>query len=205
MDIPLNAEVQCTDGYAGHTTHVVLNPINRQVTHVVVRPDNLFSNVDYLVPVSVITDAEPNHVRLHCTKEELSHMPVFTQVQFLPYEEGPSVLSWPFAEPVEPVPITYKRTPPGELAVRRGDRVEAADGHVGRVDEFLVDPANSAITHLIMREGHLWGQREVTIPVAHIGRIEPGAVYLTMSKKEVGSLPAVPVRRGQQRVIDTSR
>ncbi len=197
MDIPLSAEVQCTDGYAGHLTHVVLNPINRQITHIVIRPDALLSIVDHLVPVNLIADSQPNRVRLHCTLQELAGMPEFTQVEFLPYEGGPRVLSWPFAEPMEPIPLTYKRIPPGELAIRRGDQVQATDGHIGRVDEFLVDGASGAITHLIMREGHLLGQRDVTIPVSSINRIEPGAVYLTLNKQGVEALPAVPVRRGK--------
>jgi hypothetical protein len=188
--------VQCVDGPAGHTTHVILNPINQQITHVVVRPDGLFANADFLVPVEAIIDAEPDRVRLRYTKDELAQRPVFTQVEFLPYTEGPSVLSWPYTAPLEPMPVTHKRVPPGELAVRRSDRVEATDGPIGRVDEFLVDPQNSAITHLIMREGNLWGRREVTIPVANISRIEAGAVYLSMSKKEVAALPSVPVRHG---------
>jgi hypothetical protein len=37
MDIPLNAEVHCTDGVCGRSTYVIVNPVNEQVTHVVVR------------------------------------------------------------------------------------------------------------------------------------------------------------------------
>jgi sporulation protein YlmC with PRC-barrel domain len=73
--------------------------------------------------------------------------------------------------------------------------VEATDGHAGRVDEFLVDPANGHITHLVLREGHLWGQKDVTIPVAQIDRIEDGAVYLKLDKESIGALPAIPIRR----------
>ncbi len=60
-------------------------------------------------------------------------------------------------------PVEHLQIPPGELAVRRGTHVEATDGFVGRVDEFVVNPENSHITHLVMREGHLWGQKDVII------------------------------------------
>ncbi len=53
------------------------------------------------------------------------------------------------------ISVEYERIPPGELAVRRGARVETTDGHAGRVDEFLVNPADGYITHLVLREGHL--------------------------------------------------
>jgi sporulation protein YlmC with PRC-barrel domain len=72
--------------------------------------------------------------------------------------------------------------------------VQARDGHVGRVDEFLVDPTNGHITHLIMREGHLWGQKNVTIPVSEIDHIDEDTVHLKMDKREIELLPAIPIR-----------
>lgn len=63
---------------------------------------------------------------------------------------------WPYTIPeTEMISVEYERIPPGELAVRRGARVETTDGHAGRVDEFLVNPADGYITHLVLREGHL--------------------------------------------------
>jgi sporulation protein YlmC with PRC-barrel domain len=39
------------------------------------------------------------------------------------------------------------------------------------VDEFVVNPKNGHITHLVMREGHLWGQKDVIIPLALVLRV----------------------------------
>ncbi len=69
----------------------------------------------------------------------------------------------------------------------------ASDGLIGHVDEFLIDPANQQITHLILREGHFWGQKEVTIPVIQIERIEEDTVYLKLSKEEIEKLPKTPM------------
>jgi hypothetical protein len=74
-------------------------------------------------------------------------------------------------------------------------RFQATDGHVGQVEEFLVDPASEHITHLMMREGHLWGQRDVAIPISGIDHLEDGAVHLTLSKGEIEALPSIPVHR----------
>jgi sporulation protein YlmC with PRC-barrel domain len=79
--------------------------------------------------------------------------------------------------------------------VHRGARIHATDGAIGRVDEFLVNPANNRISHLVLREGHLWGQKDVTIPVAEIDHIDEDAVCLKLNKQQVGALPAIPVRR----------
>jgi sporulation protein YlmC with PRC-barrel domain len=90
--------------------------------------------------------------------------------------------------------VAHERLPPGELAVRRGSHVQATDGAVGRVDEFLVDRESEHITHLVLREGHLWGQRDVLVPVSEIGRIDENTVHLTLSKEEVANLPTMSVR-----------
>ena len=57
------------------------------------------------------------------------------------------------------------------------------NAQTGCVDEFPVDPANGHITHLVLREGHLWGQEDVTIPISEIARIEEGTVYLKLNKQ----------------------
>ena len=46
-----------------------------------------------------------------------------------------------------------------------GASVEATDGQVGRVQEFVIDPQNNRVTHLVLHEGHLWGKKDVTIPL----------------------------------------
>jgi len=76
-----------------------------------------------------------------------------------------------------------------------GAWVEATDGRVGRVDEFLVNPLNDHITHLVLREGHLWGQKDVTIPVSEIERIDGNTVYLKLDIRQVEALPAVPLKQ----------
>jgi hypothetical protein len=73
--------------------------------------------------------------------------------------------------------------------------VGATNGKVGRVDEFIIEPTSGFITHVVMREGHLWDQREVAIPISAIDRIEENTVFLILDRSEVKALPAVPVKR----------
>jgi len=70
--------------------------------------------------------------------------------------------------------------------------VEATDGPVGQVDEFLVDPENMHITHLVLREGHLWGRKEITISMAQVDRVEEETVYLKLDKHQIEALSPVP-------------
>ena len=71
----------------------------------------------------------------------------------------------------------------------------SSDGHdVGHVDGLLVD-ADEQITHLVLEHGHLWGRREVAIPIGAITKVETDAVTLGLSKDEVGALEPTTVQR----------
>ena len=63
MDIPLNAKVRCADGECGRSTYVVVNPVNEQVTHVVVR-EEWFPHAEYLVPLDLVIESTPDTIRL---------------------------------------------------------------------------------------------------------------------------------------------
>ena len=90
---------------------------------------------------------------------------------------------------------SFDRVPKGEVEVRRASVVISTDGHLlGEVDGFVVG-ADEHITHFVLERGHLWGRKEVTIPIGAVARVESDAVHVALSKDEVGALPAVRVGR----------
>jgi len=188
MDVPVNAQVECADGPCGHSVGVIVSPKNRQVTHLIVKPHG---DLERLTPVDQIIEASPTTIRLRSTKDELTRMDPFVEHEYVVL--APEAFMWAPAPQIIPVP--HLRVPQGELAIERGSRVEATDGQVGKVDELLVDPKDDHITHLVLREGHLWGQRDVTIPASEIDRIEDDAVFLKLDKHTIASLPTVPVHK----------
>ncbi len=213
MEIPLQAQVECTDGVCGRSVYVLINPVLDQVTHLVVRKDAL-PNKEYIVPVEVVSETIADTIQLRCSKAELEKMDPFVETEFvrekmsdldMGYDRGFGYgggdnYYWPYARSGSTVYVSteYQQIPPGELAVRRGTPVEATDGHVGRVDEFVVNPENGYITHLVMREGHLWGQKDVIIPVSAmqaVGDTYEDAVFLNIDKRQIESLPTFPVHR----------
>jgi sporulation protein YlmC with PRC-barrel domain len=199
MDLPINAEVHCPDKLCGHLSHIILNPVSDKVTYVVVKSNKPPHN-EYLVPVEMIIETSPNCIKLECSSDRLENMQEFLEVEYVPIEVtryiSGAYLTLPYAVPEkELVMKKHEQIPAGELAIRRGAAVIAQDGHVGRVDEFLIDPSSEHITHLILREGHLWGQKDVVIPLSLIDRIEDDAVYLKGTKDFIGSLPSIPVKR----------
>jgi hypothetical protein len=201
MDVPINVTVECIDGTGGRSTAIILNPTTDRITHLAVREAGLFG-IEHLVPVELVEESTPRRIRLRCTTGELAMMQAFISTEFVPMPPGfgpypgQGAMLWPCVGPdPEVATVEYENIPLGELALHRWARVHATDGTIGRVDEFLADPTNSHITHLVLREGHLWGQKDVTIPVAEIDHVDEDAVYLKLSKHQVGALPTMPIRR----------
>lgn len=206
MEIPLQAQVECTDGVCGRSVYVLINPVLDQVTHLVVREDS-WPNTEYIVAVDFVTETIADTIRLRCSKVELEKMNPFIKTRFVE-EPVPNFARsgayglgtyyyWPYVSPgmTVQVPVEEQQIPPGEVAVHRGTRVEATDGYVGRVDEFVVNLENGHITHLVMREGHLWGQKDVIIPLSAMGDMREDTVFLKLDKHQIGSLPTFPVNR----------
>ena len=209
MEIPLRAQVECTDGICGRSVYVLIDPLIDKVTHLVVKADSS-PNTEYIVPMDVISTTIADTIRLRCNKAELELMKPFVKTDFVEekvpignigfagemYGMG-SCYYMPYVTPeiTVQVPVKHLQIPPGELAVQRGTRVEARDGYVGQVDELVVDPGTGHITYLVMREGHLWGQKNVIIPLSAMDDTGDDTLFLNIDKQQIESLPTFPVHR----------
>ena len=161
-------------------------------------------------------DDEQREIELKCTLDETQGFESVHEAAYLRLGESPAedpdwdvgvedVLAMPYyagldvgqfpGELASHVTMYYDRVPKGEVEVRRASAVISADGHsLGEVDGFVVD-ADEHITHFVLERGHLWGRKEVTIPIGAVARVESDAVHVALSKDEVGALPAVRVGR----------
>jgi sporulation protein YlmC with PRC-barrel domain len=208
MEIPLNAQVECTDGVCGRSVFVLIDPVADQVTNVVVKEDA--SNAEYIVPVESVIETIADTIRLSCSKAEMEKMDPFIKTNYIQvkvFEKtwahgGGSIgsganyyLPYVTTERTAYDSVKNQQIPPGELAVRRGTRVEATDGFVGKVDEFVVNPKNGHITDLVMREGHLWGKKDVIIPLSAMGNTRDDTVFLKLDKHQIESLATFPLHR----------
>ncbi len=199
MDIPLNVKVNCVDGTCGQSKEVVLDRKTEKVTHLVVKEKDA-PRTEFLVPIDLVKETTPHLIRLRCAKDELANLQPFRKVDIIE-EKIPRYLPDPYLMPIEVTEtkwVTVRREAllPGEVAVRQGARVEATDGQVGRLDEFLIDPVTEHVTHLVMREGHLWGKKDVNIPVSGIDHLEEDAIYLRLDRDQVEALPSIPIGFG---------
>lgn len=222
MRLDLGSAVYCADGVYGELADVVIDPIKRQVTHLVVQPRHRH-DLARLVPVDRARARAPSdaEILLDYTVAEISGLEPLQKSAFLRLGEVPvedpewevgieDMLALPYygsfassglgtgIAPLgvdEHVTEIYDRVPKDKVEVRRASAVISCDDHrLGHVDGFVVD-SEELITHLVLEQGHLWGTQEITIPINAVANIKNDEVTLGLSKDQVGELKSVPVHR----------
>ena len=74
--------------------------------------------------------------------------------------------------------------------MRRDKRVYATDGEIGRVEGLVIDPGNHHVSHVLLQQGHLFGRRQVAIPIGAVTGVVD-SVQLNITKQQVENLPPV--------------
>jgi sporulation protein YlmC with PRC-barrel domain len=215
----IGAQVSCTDGSCGELSRVVLDPVARAITHLVVEPKH-GHKPGRLVPID-LAQTVPGGIRLNCTKAEFDQLDPADETQLRPASGWPGMtgygseqaLSWRYyglswgagtgdgtgldssAGPGRGHAVrevSYDSVPLGEVEVCHGDAVQATDGDIGAVDGLVIDPRNHEVTHVLLQEGHLWGRKEVAIPIKAVTSVDDG-VQVSLTKEQVGDLPPVDI------------
>ena len=194
----IGAEVSCSDGaVCGEVERVVIDPVAGTVTHLVVRVKHR-RILDRLVPAGLVeAKAGGSGVRLSCSVEDFDRLDSAEEKHQVA-DYGPGQVSplpvFAMRGLVIPVAssITDEIVPFGEVDVRRGDRVRASDGEIGHVDGLVIDPSDRHVTHVLLQEGHLWGRRQVAIPIDTVKKVGD-AVEVHLTKQQVHDLPSVEI------------
>ncbi len=200
----IGAHARCSDGPAGEMVRVIIDPVADTLTHLVVEPPGR-EGLARLVPIEQIETAG-DEIKINCTLAEFRDFDYAEETQYIPGSKGyadygPEQVAYnPYYRLGVPGPATeinsqvetYDTVPTGEVDVRRGEHVHATDGSIGHVEGLVIDPASHHVTHVLLKEGHLWGRKEVAIPIGAVTGIEDG-IALNLSKKEVQDLPAVDI------------
>ena len=214
MQLRLGTHVRCAgEGVVGQVGDVVIDPVSRRLTHVVVETH---SNEARLVPASFVREGEADgELVLSCTKAEFDELGSILEFSYVQLDEFPdgdgrsdvgveTVISMPLygAEEFGDYPgeygssigLAYHRIPKGEAEFRRSSAVISSDGHqIGAACGFVL--YEDRVTHVVLERGHLWGTRDVTIPIDAVASIETDELTLSISKHEVSALPSVRVHR----------
>lgn len=204
----IGVDANCTDGICGEVSRVVVDPIARRVTHLVVEPKRRVG-LGRLVPLDLV-DAMAGEIRVRCTLADFDQLELAEETQFLLGSSGYTgygagqAFSWPYyglgmdrarsmgmAVGNATEPVTYDTVPLGEVTVRRGEPVHATDGDIGRVQGLVID-RDHCVTHVLLQEGHLWGLKEVAIPIGAVITVGDG-IRLSLTKHDVQDLPPVDI------------
>lgn len=208
-ELSIGADVSGSDAALGKLIWVVVDPVGRVLTHLVVEPAHHLGPAR-LVPIDLV-DAPGDPIRLRATQADFGRLEPAEETHFLPDAGGSfgygagQAMAWPYyglsgagfggiglGAGAVPQPIVYDRVPLGEVQVRRGDRVHASDGSIGSVHGLVIDPSTHHVTHVLLQEGHLWGRKQVAIPITAVSaREEGGELHVALSKDEIRDLPPV--------------
>ena len=186
-EFTIGARASCSDGHCGEVRRLIIDPATETVTHLVIQPGPS-KEAGRLVPVH-LAETTDGGVRLRCTRAEFDQLD-HAEERDLVTGPGPSQM----LGTAGPTPGEWRQTtfleeviPVGEDQVGPGDRVHAVDGEIGRVGGFLVNPGDDRVTHVLLREGHLWGRKKVVIPISAVTGVEDG-IRLNLTKEQVENL-----------------
>ena len=202
----IGSEAVGSDGYRGEVLAVVVDPGAPPGTPQVVEPRGRGGRAPHgpleLAELAGLADAEPGPIPLRCTEAEFMSLEPAeeTLAEFVPGYPDPVQLlppGWrdtggPTADGGTILRIPEKETidivPPGEVEERRGDHVLATDGGVGQLRGLRIDPGSRRVTHVLVREGRVWGHQDVDIPAEMVAGFGDG-IRLSVTRQQVRDLP----------------
>jgi sporulation protein YlmC with PRC-barrel domain len=195
----MGARVVASDGECGELARVVINPVGQTLTDLVVAPKH-HPGLGRLVPVELVEAVESDQIRLRCSTARFHGLDDAEEIQFLPADTdagryGSQALMWPYYGLGMPLSrddraILTERVPVGEVEVHRGDQVHARDGWIGSVQGLVIDPTDHHVTHVLLQEGHVWGRKQVAIPIGGTSRVRE-EIRVELTKQQVQELPPI--------------
>ena len=185
----IGARACCSDGPGGKVTRIVIDPATRTVTHLAIELKHHYGP-PRLVPLGLV-DTTGGEIRLRCNLAEFERLEAAEEVQMVD-DVAPGALEIvDLATPrgvAQPMEVAVEDVvPPGETELRRGEYVHAVDGEIGQVQGIIIDRGDHRVTHVLLKEGHLWGRKEVAIPASAVTDVTDGIV-LNLTKKQVEDL-----------------
>jgi uncharacterized protein YrrD len=198
--------------HVGHVDRVVLNPISKQVTHIVVRKGILFTE-DKIVPLGLIATANEERVSLREDAVKLQELPPFEETHYIPLDEADlrnvdypedtaSAMYWcpPLGGTMGypsygyDYPPAYRteidqNIPEGTVALKEGARVLSDNNqHIGNVTRVFTELPGNRVTYFLMSEGIFFKEKKL-IPVAWIREIQEGDIHLSVGTAVLDKLP----------------
>ena len=208
VEINIGASVESGGREIGRIERVVLDRLNYEATHLVVKLGSPLHPRHLLMPISWVTHSERNKVQIEHTEDELNSLPSFElqhyvsldhldQEQAIHPRSKIRPLDWvnyfvplvanAFGDPLHTpgVLVTDQLLSPDENAIKRGLPVESSDGHkLGEVQEILLSEHDWRLSGIIIARGIVL-KHPMRVPADWITRIERTRITLNRTKQQV--------------------
>jgi uncharacterized protein YrrD len=190
----------------GKINRFVLDPVTKEITHIVVQKGWLFPE-DKVIPIHTVNYSTDDKVVVSDEIGDFKELPSFEEEHFLRLTEDdidrseyPNYTAFPAYYPYPPVghegypattlgtgvwpPVeTTRNIPDNTVALKEGANVISSDGeNVGVVERLFVDPDTNKVTHFGVAHGLLTKERK-NIPVQWISSVQENEVHIVISSK----------------------
>lgn len=191
---------------AGEVKYVVMDPKEKELTHIIVEKGFLFKE-DRVLPISLVSDSNEEQVSLYKLEEPLDDLPVFKEDHYVEVDlpsatkqkvAGPAILYDYPPVGTSPQPVTDERLTktPNYRAIhgdaepiQKGAQVISLDGeHLGNIEKVVVDPRTDQVTHFVITKGTVLIE-EKSIPASWIDEIDENEIQLSVDQGVVKNLP----------------
>lgn len=213
------------EGPAGRVTDVVIHPVHRTLTHVVIGPRQRYARAR-LMGIDALDMYDDGTLRTALSDWEIGELPMVEERDYLRITEPPELtgpwtvgftrmLAAPYYSSgtigrnaysfspetacdiagLDPSLVVLERPLSHEVEIRRLSGVVDKDGAPVGHVEAFVTDSADRVTHVVVDGGHLSSYRECTIPIAVTLRVDNDRVELTCTREELAALPSVPFHR----------
>ncbi len=205
MKLRLGQHVRTSDGVFGEIGDIVVDPVKRTVTHLVVEPHH-HHYLARLVPIDLVGEATDDAITLNVGIKHLRSLASVADNEYVPIGDiidvGPewdlgveditsiasSGIEYGMLMFSDHVLIDYDRVPRGECEIRSSSSVSIADGQfVGTVEGFLVDDTN--IAGVVVRARRGLHRHYVIVPMHAVAKVRTDAISLILDKAAFDALP----------------
>ncbi len=110
---------------------------------------------------------------------------------------GQPVTPWPYLMPDQQTANSGAPLSNGDdphlrsTQAMNGYHIQASDGSIGHVTDFVMDDENWAIRQLVIQTGHWFSAKEIVLSPEDVNRIsyEESTVYVSKTKEAISAAP----------------
>jgi uncharacterized protein YrrD len=208
-----NATVLTANGHRLGSLHrIVVNPVSKSLTGIVVRTGSLLNPQEKVVPIDLIAETTEDKVVLRSHPDTPESFEPFEEKRIVDVDQNldrrtdieniplvtlgkpdlaMSMLPQDYGE--QYVTSVEQNIPAGTVAVKEGANVITAEGrYAGSMESAFADPVASQITHLLISNGLIAREKKV-IPIHWVMTMDEDEIHLRVEKTSIEELTDVSI------------